>query len=392
MGIKNVLAPFFHKLPFRELGAPFKMLSAKWANRSFRLPVFQSSESGQGSLKILHGIPLVILQGTPYEIGFQHGSLLKDQISALFQSYLGRFIYSFSYELKLAKRMESFIPLNYREEIRGLAEASDLSYDEVLVMTCFLDLHKVAACSTLVVHDQSSENGEILFGRNLDFPALGVANQAHVIFAIKPEKGLPFVSIGWPGLIGSLSGMNDQGLSMAMMLVYGHTRSDHLQGIPFPLCYRSLLEECRTVPEAISQLKKQDYAVCNNIMLADAGRDAALVEAHTQSFDVLKDQSDFPVLRCTNHFRMGRKKWAFALNAFSSYLRLLRLNGMAQKKEAFRPGSIKEALRKVAMSGINLQRMIFYPERQEFEVAFQQPKKKTYEYHYFKRQELWENH
>ena len=58
-----------------------------------------------------------------------------------------------------------------------------------------------------------------LFGRNLDFPTLGYLEQYTLITVYRPTGKRAFASIGFPGLIGVISGMNDSGLAMAILEV-----------------------------------------------------------------------------------------------------------------------------------------------------------------------------
>ena len=231
-------------------------------------------------------------------------------------------------------------------------------------------------------------------GRNLDFPALGVAHRASVVAVIEPDGYKPVVSVSWPGMLGSISGMNSDGLSHALMLVYGHTRSDHLRGVPFAIHYRSVLEECENVAQASERFRAREFGVCNNVMLADASRDAAVMELHTKSVGELRDDSDFPVLYCTNHFRGGARKYSFAWTIFSSLPRLLSLRSTARKRisvgEAMDADDVKQAIQRVAVGGVNLQRIIYYPERLEIEVAFGDPTSGKRKYTHFKREQLFQ--
>ena len=388
------LYSIFRRLPLKEVSIPFKMLLGSKRNKGAVMPPFKPATEGRGQLEIVNSIPILRLRGSPRDLGYQHGKLLSEQIRWVNKRYLGIFAGRFEYDLKLAKKMEPHIPPRFVEELRGVAEGSGISYDELLVSACFLDLHKVAACSTFVVRDGSSKSGEILFGRNLDFPALKVADQANMLMVYEPDGMRPFVSVTWPGFIGCISGMNAEGLALAMMLIYGHTRSDHLNGVPFALHYRAVLEECGSVAAATEKFKRREYGVCNNMMLADAARDAAVLELHADSVGELRDASEFPVLCATNHFRTGHRKWALALTAPSSYPRLWRMyhaikKGRA-KQQPFDADEVKAVLGRVAIPGINLQRMIFYPQRRAIEVAFGEPcagPNRTY--HMFDKDALW---
>ena len=52
-------------------------------------------------------------------------------------------------DLPFAREMEKKLPHWFTEEMRGFSETSELTYDEMLVGQTFLDIHKVAACSTI---------------------------------------------------------------------------------------------------------------------------------------------------------------------------------------------------------------------------------------------------
>jgi len=387
------LYKLLRKLPFKEAIIPFNMLKGVIHNRGFKLSPFVPRKTGGGSLEILHGVPVLRVKGTPGEIGWQYGTLLAPQIQELYDRYLGIFAGRHEHDLALAREMEPHIPLRFLEEIRAYGEASGLGYDRALIGACFLDIHKIAACSTFCVRDASSMTGEVMLGRNLDFPSLGIAHQSNMLVIVEAENRRPIVSVTWPGFLGLISGMNDVGLTFSMMLVYGHTRSDHLKGVPFALHYRDVVERCETVKDAQREFEALQYSVGNNAMMADATRDAAVFELHPHSVGVIRNDSGFPVLRCTNHFRTGHRALSFALTAFSSYPRMFKMwlaeRESRREQRSWCAGGIKHLLQEVAIPGISLQRMVFYPERRELEVAFGLPTGGERSYVAFSRDEIW---
>lgn len=369
------------RFPHPEILVPFKMLQGWWRNRKHPLPPFTPGAAFGGRLD-LHPdnagerpIPILRLTGRGGEIGLQHGALLKPQVQFLTERYLGIFASSREADYARAKALQKHIAPHHMEEIRGLAEGAEISFDDALLTACFLDLHKVAACSTLVVHSGSSAapGGELMFGRTLDFPSLHAADHASVVMVYEPEGKLPFVSVGWPAFTGCISGLNTSGLAMAMMLIYGHVNRDAGIGEPFPLHYRRVMEECRDVPEARATLEQRRYASSNNMMLADRQRNACVLELHTRSVGVIDDDSDFPLLRCTNHFRTGPRKWAFAFSIGSSLMRVGKLSALKRRRQPLHASDVQDALKRVAMPLINLQRMVFYPESLELDVAIAGP-------------------
>ena len=75
-------------------------------------------------------------------------------------------------------------------------------------------------CSALMVDAGRSETGGPLLGRNLDYPSLGYIHEYSLVTVYRPRGKHAFVSIGFPGLVGCLSGMNDAGLTVGVLEVF----------------------------------------------------------------------------------------------------------------------------------------------------------------------------
>lgn len=360
------------KLPFPELGVPWKMLKARVANFGQTLPAWKARQASHGELRLVDGVPVVHVRGSAREMGLALGELVGEQTRKLYDRYIHMFAPDVPGDMALAREMEPHLPESFREEIRGFGESSGLGYESALLGQCFLDIHKVALCSTLVAHDNRTDTGEILLGRNLDFPSLSIAHHASMVICYEPAGGRRYSGITWPGFLGLLSGMNEDGLALAMMLVYGHKRKEHLNGQPFPLVFRRVLAECANVDEAIRLLESRPYCTTTNVMLADKGRHGARLQLHTAKAIVDRTTPDQPALACTNHFlEKGYKSFAFTW--FSSTWRLGKLRRAIASGVKFDVERIKSMLQKTAIPTINIQRIIFKPERLEYEVAFGKP-------------------
>ena len=97
-----------------------------------------------------------------------------------------------------------------------------------------------------------------LFGRNLDFYTLGMLDKYSLVTVHRPKGKHAFVSIGFPGLFGCVSGMNDAGLALAVHEVFLARDGASMfnpKGVPYTFCFRRILEECETVEEAEKLLR-----------------------------------------------------------------------------------------------------------------------------------------
>ena len=86
------------------------------------------------------------------------------------------------------------------------------------------DLKKSLACCRAADRPNRSATGNVLFGRNLDYPSLGYAHEYSLVTVYRPTGKHAFASIGFPGLVGCLSGMNDAGLSLGVLEIYAVKR------------------------------------------------------------------------------------------------------------------------------------------------------------------------
>lgn len=302
-------------------------------------------------------VPVIELTGGPADIGSQHAARLAEPIHYLFDHYLKPYFSSQAQRfvaLGAASMFEARLPDDYRREIQALARTSGLDEREVMLAQCFLDLSPKTACSTITFPASASPDGVARFGRNLDFPGRGVAEKQTVVLVYRPTGRYAFAAVSWPGMTGVLSGMNEHGLALANMEL---TRPRRLPAaMPYTLLYRSVLERCRTVEEAIAYLEKTPRQSENNLMLMDAGGDRAVVELTPESVTVRR-APDSAALISTNHTRgpadldtPGRCKRYDALHA-----------GAAKQFGQIDVPAVESLLASAGQGDKTLQSMIFEP-------------------------------
>src|SRR5262249_50790287 len=135
------------------------------------------------------------------------------------------------------------------------------------------------------------------------FPTLGFLHEYSLVILCRPQGKHAFASVGFPGLLGCLSGMNDAGLTLATLEVYS-TRdgapSFDPRGTPYALCYRRLLEECTTVAEAETLLRSMHRTTAMNLAICDP-QGGAVFEITPKSVAVRRPEAG--ICPCTNHFR-----------------------------------------------------------------------------------------
>ena len=250
-----------------------------------------------------HG-PVVELRGTAEQMGEEHGKDLSTPIEYLHDHYLKVYLGGGTQRflaLGAAKLFENYFRPEHLRETDALAKQTGTDERETVLAQCFLDLSPMNACSTITLPASAAPDHVARFGRNLEFLSLGVADQYSTVFVYHPDEGrYGFISIGWPGLIGVLSGMNEHGLALANMEV---TRTPRFPGaMPYTLLYRTALERCKTVNEAIDLIEHTPRQTANNLMLMDAAGDRAVLEI-TPDHVTVRRAAPADALISTNHQR-----------------------------------------------------------------------------------------
>lgn len=93
--------------------------------------------------------------------------------------------------------------------------------------------------------------GAPLMARTMDWMSFGVAGKfSLVISRVNPETGIRTAEVGIPGLVGTLTGVNNKGVSVAMN-VTGYTgKITSIEGMPTTFYNRMVLENSSSFDEA----------------------------------------------------------------------------------------------------------------------------------------------
>lgn len=249
-------------------------------------------------------VPVIELSGTGAEIGRGHADALGSGIRELHDRYFAAYFLNEAGKflaLAAAGLFEPTLSPAHRDEVNALAAGSAIDARQILLAQCFLDLSPMVACSTVTLPASAAPDGVARFGRNLDFPSFDVADERSIVLVYHPDGGRhAFAAVAWPGMVGVLTGMNEHGLTLANMEV---TRSVRLpSAMPYTMLYRSVLERCRTVDQAVAFLQKTPRQSANNLMLMDAGGDRAVVEITPDGVAVRRAPDDAALIS-TNHQR-----------------------------------------------------------------------------------------
>jgi hypothetical protein len=275
------------------------------ADKPFRFP--EGSLGKNATLKYHGNLPVLTVSGTPEEIGTAVGKLALKPGSRVLgypKAALEEFRLSLLWKrfVALGKEMVGRFPPEYQKELQAMRQAAGAAEDDLIAGNTLFDIKKMALCSSLMVEGDRSATGGPLLGRNLDYPSLGWIQDYSLVTVYRPRGKKAFVSVGFPGLVGVLSGMNEDGLAVAVHEVFA-CRADegrfNAKGLPYAVCFRKVLEECSTIEQARTCLEKLPRTTLNCLVVADK-KGVAVLEITPKSVVLRRAEKHF--LACTNHF------------------------------------------------------------------------------------------
>ncbi|MGG6296375.1 C45 family autoproteolytic acyltransferase/hydrolase [Leptolyngbya sp. AN02str] len=265
-------------------------------------------------------VKVVWLQGTPYEMGYQHGQLLRDEIASLgpdpirIAQFVGR---GFGMGRLAANRTYADV----MEECRGLVDATEADLGitlDVCAMMAYADVFQEVlgyvvphelfwdGCNQFVATNDATVDGHLYHGNSVDNskPIDYVMNHP-VIFVRQPNEGLPHVFVTYPGVVWPNSGMNVAGLTLGLDTARpNNTNELSLVGRSNVQIMAKILETATNFEEARSLMESQPRVRANLIMISDGKSKQAGVFEFTGRNMGVRSLQDNGVLYVTNHFEL----------------------------------------------------------------------------------------
>ncbi len=264
------------------------------------------------------------IKGNPLQLGYNNGALtqnLMQKQEEIFFSKVEGFVPSkFKQNLLRGflkwynRKMYLNVREDYQAELYGLSQYSSDKYDFIapkFLRSMYLhgahdighamqDL-MVVGCTSLAVWNENTDDGDLLIGRNFDFYVGDDFAKNKLIEFVEPENGIPYLSVSWPGMIGVVSGMNKEGITVTINA--GKSKIPLTAKTPISLVTKEILQYAATIEEAITIAKKRKVFVSESILVSSANdKNAVIIEVSPDNFGVYKVENTSRVF-CTNHFQ-----------------------------------------------------------------------------------------
>jgi hypothetical protein len=257
---------------------------------------------------------IISMTGTPYEMGYQHGTLLRDDIrrgvvpvfaDPVTNSRDHRRKPEFLRKLMLAYLdftvfgpLERDTPAEYLMELKGIADGSGVDYRDLVRATYKSELTMImvpkvvrgkakslgiaAECSDFAAAGAATADGRLIMGRNTDYPGQGKWMGGQTVFIYRPLRGHKYVNISTAGLIKCNSAVNEKGI-----VIGGHFMGfdgTGPRGLSYTVLQHEIMRKASSIDEAVAIVKSGRRAGAFGYMIADGNRrDAVAIEANADT-------------------------------------------------------------------------------------------------------------
>ncbi|CEF41878.1 hypothetical protein ASN_2597 [Acetobacter senegalensis] len=229
------------------------------------------------------------IQGSHFEIGLQLGTIGRDTVqSYLINSPNWKFLMNFRKDPRVAdiqRQVEYHFP-EYYQELKGMADACDVSLNDLFLWNCRGDIFPISGdgCTTVQVPGTTK-----LVAHNEDGDPNLYLGCAYVTVSL--PQGNSFTCFVYPGSIpGHTFGVNN----FKLVSTINNIRSQEIgTGIPRMIITRAILD-CSNIENALKLLKKYSRAGAFHMTLSTP------VDKHIKSVEFTHTQSSSREINSTS--------------------------------------------------------------------------------------------
>lgn len=295
----------------------------------------------KGRIDTVKGKTVLTLWGSHFEMGYAHGYLLADEILNIIENYMLGNLYDPEHYWRTVILIKRYVrvPRIFRREIAGMFQgivdargeqgvfSTTLNRDfkpvDLLAWNMVPDIFRLSFTdasffqqprfsSSIAGWGDGTADGNVIIARDLDFGAPGdLLDQSSIIIAYQPRLLLQhaWISIGWPGFMGCLTGMNDEGVGAALDLGNNPPELDDLLlplanlYLGIPRYYSPITFALRTGLEAYRCRKYRADPIGNLFAIVSSKHIAGSFDIHVFSpflSDDLQPESPAAIIECNN--------------------------------------------------------------------------------------------
>lgn len=213
-----------------------------------------------GWIEELDNITILHVSGSHYQMGFQHGYLLQEEVQQNIRAFLhyAKQYLSISELLLLWNISEPYIPVDYIQEIQGIADGANVSFSDIIASIMAVE-YSDHGCFGIAAWGPATTDGRLYHARSFDLPSTiqdpssgRYAHENTILVVRQPTNGSASISPSIAGSFHTGGGMNAHGISLGIQICWSNDQT--FEGNPYHFRVQEVLDKATTAEEAIQIL------------------------------------------------------------------------------------------------------------------------------------------
>ena len=252
-----------------------------------------------GLLCTSQGKKILIVAGSPQQMGTAHGTLLKKEAHGLFEKVIyvvgaaetvrsGKWFMDRMAEIE--RRTGPHIPKRFVHECDAMSKAAGIPIRDGRYGNLFPERFH---CSGVAVRGNASAGGQVVHARVLDYMRDINLQAGAAVIVFLPDGYNKWMTLGYAGFIGTVTAMNEHGLAIGEM---GGGGLGDWDGMPMSLLLRDVMERAKTVDEALEIIAQTPRTCEYYYVLSDKSKNIVALHCTADEMEILRPGRQHPLL------------------------------------------------------------------------------------------------
>jgi predicted choloylglycine hydrolase len=224
------------------------------------LSSYQTSLLNGGWVEEQNNITILHVSGTHYQMGYQHGYLLKDKV----QQNIRAFLHYAEQYLPLTELLaywnisKPYVPTEYIEEMQGIADGANISFNDIMTAIMAIE-YADHGCYGIAAWGIATIDGRLYHVRSFDLPSTiqdpvsgRYAHENAILVIRNPENGSASIAPAIAGSFHTGGGMNSHGICLGIQICW--SKDQTFEGNPYHFRVQQVLDSATTAEEALTIL------------------------------------------------------------------------------------------------------------------------------------------
>jgi len=229
------------------------------ADQQLQSPSHASLLDG-GWIEERDNITILHVNGSHYQMGFQHGSLLREKVQENIRAFLhyAQDYLPLSDLLSYWNISKPYIPTEYIQEIQGIADGANISFYEIVQAIMAIE-YLDHGCYGLAAWGIATKDRQLYHARSFDLPSTiqdpvsgRFAHENTVLIVRNPDNGSASVCPSVAGSFHTGGGMNSEGVCLGIQICW--SKDQTFEGNPYHFRIQEVLDSAKTAEEALQIL------------------------------------------------------------------------------------------------------------------------------------------